>query len=37
MTSVYATLAVILVAALLVLTRKSGRLDLQAIARLGEL
>ena len=37
MTSVYAALAVILVAALLVLTRKSGRLDLQAIARLGEL
>ena len=37
MTPVYVALAVILVAALLVLTRKSGRLDLQAIARLGEL
>jgi putative ABC transport system permease protein len=36
MAPVYAALAVILVAALLVLTRKSGRLDLQAIARLGE-
>ena len=36
MASVYAALAVILVAALLVLTRKVGRLDLQAIARLGE-
>jgi len=37
MTSVYVALAVILMAALLMLTRKSGRLDLQAIARLGEL
>jgi hypothetical protein len=36
MAPVYAALAVILVASLLVLTRKSGRLDLQAIARLGE-
>jgi ABC-type antimicrobial peptide transport system permease subunit len=36
MAPVYAALAVILVSALLVLTRKSGRLDLQAIARLGE-
>ena len=36
MAPVYVALVVILVASLLVLSRRSGRLDLQAIARLGE-